>query len=212
MILPHAHARKSSSPSRPKRITRALLPADTIELSRFLIGKLLVARIGGTRSVARIVEVEAYVTGDPASHAFRGPTKRNRVMFGRRGHAYVYRIYGTSWCLNVTSAEPGIAEAVLVRALEPIAGIDAMRARRPGIDDRNLLRGPGRLCAALGIDGSFDGIDLCDAHSPLTLFDDSVRLPTGVSTRIGLTRAAERELRFYARGSKWLSGRVSLSP
>jgi len=211
MILPHVPVRKSSSPSRPKRIARATLPVDTIELSRFLIGKLLVARIGGARSVARIVEVEAYLTGDPASHAFRGPTKRNKVMFGPRGHAYVYRIYGTSWCLNVTSAKPGVGEAALVRALEPVAGIEAMRARRPGIADRDLLRGPGRLCAALGIDGSLDGIDLCAARSPLALFDDRATLPIGVSTRIGLTKAVERKLRFYARGSKWLSGRVSLS-
>jgi DNA-3-methyladenine glycosylase len=189
-----------------------MLPADTIKLSRFLIGKLLVSRIGGTRSVARIVEVEAYVTGDPASHAFRGLTKRNKVMFGPRGHAYVYRIYGTSWCLNVTSAKTGVAEAALIRALEPVSGIEAMRARRPGIPDRDLLRGPGRLCAALGVDGSFDGLDLCAARSPLALFDDGTTLPIGVSTRIGLTRAAERELRYYARGSKWLSGRVSLSP
>ena len=189
-----------------------MLPADTIELSRFLIGKLLVSRLGGKRIVARIVEVEAYVTGDPASHAFRGPTKRNKVMFGRRGHAYVYRIYGTSWCLNVTSAEPGVGEAALIRALEPISGIDAMRVRRPGIADRDLLRGPGRLCAALGIDGSVDGLDLCAGRSPLALFDDGTSLPVGISTRIGLTRAAERELRYYARGSKWLSGRTALSP
>ncbi len=189
-----------------------MLPVDTIELSRFLIGKLLVSRIGGTRSTARIAEVEAYLTGDPASHAFRGPTKRNKVMFGRRGYAYVYRIYGTSWCLNVTSAETGIGEAALIRALEPVTGIEAMRTRRPGVADRDLLRGPGRLCAALGIDGSFDGLDLCAARSPLALFDDGTTLPIGVSTRIGLTRAAQRELRYYARGSKWLSGRVSLSP
>jgi len=189
-----------------------MLPVETIALSRFLIGKLLASRLGGARCVARIVEVEAYVTGDPASHAFRGPTKRNKSMFGRRGHAYVYRIYGTSWCLNVTSAETGVAEAALVRALEPVAGIEAMRARRPGVADRDLLRGPGRLCAALGIDGSLDGIDLCAAGSRLALFDDGTSLPIGVSTRIGLTRAAERELRFYARGSKWLSGRVALSP
>ncbi|HEY1729454.1 MAG TPA: DNA-3-methyladenine glycosylase [Candidatus Baltobacteraceae bacterium] len=189
-----------------------MLPVDTVELSKFLIGKLLVSRIGGTRSTARIVEVEAYVTGDPASHAFRGITKRNKVMFGRRGFAYVYRIYGTSWCLNVTSAKPGVGEAVLIRALEPVAGIDAMRARRPSVADRDLLRGPGRLCAALGIDGAVDGLDLCAARSPLALFDDAVALPIGVSTRIGLTKAAERALRYYARGSKWLSGRASLSP
>ncbi|MGH7714564.1 MAG: DNA-3-methyladenine glycosylase [Vulcanimicrobiaceae bacterium] len=189
-----------------------MLPPDTIELSRFLIGKLLVSRLGGVRTVARIVEVEAYLTGDPASHAYRGITKRNQVMFGRRGHAYVYRIYGTSWCLNVTSAETGIGEAALIRALEPLAGIETMRARRPGVADRDLVRGPGRLCAALGIDGSIDGADLCERDARLALFDDGTQLPIGISARIGLTRAAERELRYYARGSKWLSGRVALSP
>lgn len=189
-----------------------MLPPDTIELSRFLIGKLLVSRLGGARTVARIVEVEAYVTGDPASHAFRGLTKRNKVMFGRRGHAYVYLIYGTSWCLNVTSAEPGIGEATLIRALEPVDGLEVMRERRPGVADRDLLRGPGRLCAALGVDGSIDGIDLCARDAPLALFDDGTKLSIGISTRIGLTRAAERELRYYACGSKWLSGRVALSP
>jgi len=199
-------------PSRLKRIARALLPTDTIELSRFLIGKLLVSRLGGARTVARIVEVEAYLTGDPASHAFRGLTKRNKTMFGSRGHAYVYRIYGTSWCLNVTSAEPGIGEAALIRALEPVAGLDAIRERRPGVPDRDLLRGPGRLCTGLGIDGSIDGLDLCARDAQLALFDDGAKLPIGISTRIGLTRALERKLRYYARGSKWLSGRVALSP
>ena len=189
-----------------------MLPANTIALSRFLIGKLIVSHLDGERTAGRIVEAEAYVTGDPASHAFRGKTKRNAVMFDDRGHAYVYRIYGTSWCLNVTSREPGIGEAVLVRALEPIAGIEIMRKRRHGALDRDLMRGPGRVCAALGIDGTVDGLDLCAIRSPLRLLDDGTRPRIGVSARIGLTRAVERKLRFYARGSAWLSGRVSLSP
>jgi DNA-3-methyladenine glycosylase len=212
MILLPARAQKSSSPSRPKRIVRAMLPLDTIELSRFLIGKLIVSLLDGVRTVGRIVEVEAYLTGDEASHAFRGKTRRNAVMFGPRGYAYVYRIYGTSWCLNVTSQEPGIGEAALIRALEPVSGIPAMRRRRPGVADRDLMRGPGRLCAALGIDGSVDGMDLCAFRAPVRLFDDGANLPIGTSTRIGLTRAADRTLRYYARGSRWLSGRVSLSP
>jgi DNA-3-methyladenine glycosylase len=194
------------------QIFRSRLPSDTVALSRFLIGKLISSRLGGVRTVGRIVEAEAYITGDPASHAFRGMTRRNAAMFGEPGHAYVYRIYGTSWCLNVTSREAGVGEAVLIRALEPVAGIAVMRRRRPGMADRDLLRGPGRLCAALFVDGSVDGIDLCNARSPLRLLDDGVRLRVGISTRIGLTRAAERELRFYARGSAWLSGAVSLSP
>lgn len=195
-----------------QRIVRAMLPAETIELSRFLVGKLIASRLGGMRTVGRIVEAEAYVTGDPASHAYRGMTRRNAAMFAERGHAYVYRIYGTSWCLNVSSQEPGIGEAVLIRALEPIAGLEAMRRRRPDVRDRDLMRGPGRVCAALGIDGTVDGLDLCAPRAPLRLLDDGERPQIGVSTRIGLTRAAERKLRFYARGSAWLSGRISLSP
>ena len=190
-----------------------MLPRDSVELARYLIGKILVSDLGGRnqRTSGRIVEVEAYLTGDPASHAFRGMTRRNAAMFGERGHAYVYRIYGTSWCLNVTSQEPGIGEAVLIRALEPLAGLQIMRRRRTAVDDRNLMRGPGRICAAMAIDGSIDGIDLCAARAPLRLYDDGERPQIGASTRIGLTRAAERELRFYARGSAWLSGRARLS-
>jgi DNA-3-methyladenine glycosylase len=195
-----------------RKIRRAALPPGTIALSRFLIGKLIVSNLGGVRTAGRIVEVEAYLTGDPASHAFGGETKRNSTMFGARGHAYVYLIYGTNWCLNVASEEIGVGEAVLIRALEPVEGIEGMRKRRRGVADRDLLRGPGRLCAALGIDGSVDGLDLCAPRAPLYLADDGSRVTAGTSTRIGLTRAAERELRFYARGSRWLSGRAKLSP
>lgn len=189
-----------------------MLPSRTEALARYLVGKLLVSDLGGRRTSGRIVEVEAYLTGDPASHAYRGKTPRNATMFLERGYAYVYRIYGTSWCLNVTSEETGIGEAVLIRALEPCGGVAVMRERRPGIADRDLLRGPGRLCAALAIDKSTDGLDLCARSSKLRLFEDGTRPRVGVSTRIGLTKAAERELRFYARGSSWLSGRTSLSP
>jgi DNA-3-methyladenine glycosylase len=189
-----------------------MLPRDSESLAQYLIGKILVSYAGGKRSAGRIVEVEAYLSGDPASHAFRGMTRRNAAMFTDRGHAYVYRIYGTSWCLNVSSQDAGVGEAILVRALEPLEGVATMRLRRPGVPDRNLLRGPGRLCEALGIDGAIDGVDLCAVRAAVRLFDDRARPSIAVSARIGLTRAAERELRFYARGSSWLSGRAALSP
>lgn len=189
-----------------------MLPRDSESLARYLIGKVLVSDAGGERTAGRIVEVEAYLTGDPASHAFRGMTRRNAAMFTERGHAYVYRIYGTSWCLNVSSQDAGVGEAILVRALEPLEGIATMRLRRAGATDRNLLRGPGRICEALGIDGSADGMDVCALRATIRLYDDRVRPTIGISTRIGLTRANERELRFYARGSAWLSGRAALSP
>lgn len=198
--------------SRSSYLRRASLPADTAKLARFLIGKIVISDVGGVRSAGRIVETEAYVADDPASHAFRGMTRRNAAMFGRRGHAYVYFIYGMYWCLNVTAQARGVGEAVLIRALEPLGGLEAIRARRPGAADRDLLRGPGRLCAGLGIDGALDGLDLCAPGSALRLAADGARPPIGVSERIGITRAADRKLRFYARGNRYVSGRGALSP
>jgi DNA-3-methyladenine glycosylase len=163
--------------------------------------------------VGRIVETEAYFTNDPASHAFRGPTPRNRAMFGPPLHAYVYFIYGANWCLNVTSEDEGVGAAALVRACEPVAGIERMRALRgrPGLKDRDLARGPGNLCRAFGIGPEFDGADLTTG-SGLWLADDGVVLPVGVSPRIGITKAAEAPLRFYARGNPSVSGPRALSP
>jgi DNA-3-methyladenine glycosylase len=195
------------------RLTRADVPLETAALARCLVGILVVRRIDdGSILSGRIVETEAYPPNDPASHAFRGPTARNRTMFGSHLHAYVYLIYGTAYCLNVSSEPAGIGAAVLIRALEPVEGLALMRARRTAVADRDLLRGPGRLCAALDIDRRFDGTDL-ETDPRLWLADDgSVKPPVGVSTRIGLTRAADVHHRFYARGSRYLSGRRSLSP
>jgi DNA-3-methyladenine glycosylase len=179
-----------------------------------LIGLLLVRRFddGGLVS-GRIVETEAYLPDDPASHSFRGRTERNRTMFGDNFHAYVYFIYGTAYCLNVSTEACGVGAAVLLRALEPLAGIEMLRERRgQGVADRDLLRGPGRLCLALGIDRQFDGADL-ETDASLWLADDGTPLPiVGRSPRIGLTRAADVHQRFYARGNRYLSGRRSLSP
>lgn len=197
-----------------QRVTRATAPCDTDALARFLIGEILVRRLDADRFVAgRIVETEAYAPGDPASHAFRGPTKRNASMFAERLHAYVYFIYGSAYCLNVSSETQGIGAAVLLRALEPLDGIEFMRARRgPAVADRDLLRGPGRLCAAFGIDSQLDGADL-ESDARLWLATDGLRKPAvGVSTRIGLTKAIDFPQRFYARASAYVSGRRELSP
>jgi DNA-3-methyladenine glycosylase len=182
-------------------------------MARALIGKLLVRVVDGERLVARIVETEAYHGEDPASHAYRGETRRNRAMFRPHLHAYVYFIYGANWCLNVSSEEEGIGAAVLIRAAEPLEGAEAMRARRgrPELRERELARGPGNLCRALGIGPALDGADLEDDPT-LWLADDGTVLPVGVSARIGLTKAAERELRFYARGNPSVSGPRALSP
>lgn len=163
--------------------------------------------------MGRIVETEAYRWDDPASHSFRGKTRRNRAMFEKHLVAYVYLIYGTNWCLNVTSEAEGVGAAVLVRALEPLEGMEAMRALRgrAGLRDRDLARGPGNVCRALGIGPEFDGADL-ETQRGLWLADDGIELPVGVSTRIGITRAAEHPLRFYARGNPSVSGPRALSP
>jgi DNA-3-methyladenine glycosylase len=197
-----------------RRLGRADVPLATGALARFLIGVLLVRRFDdGRLASGRIVETEAYLPDDPASHSFRGRTERNRTMFGNNLHAYVYFIYGTAYCLNVSTEAPGIGAAVLIRALEPVESIALLRERRgAGVADRDLLRGPGRLCLALGIDRRFDGADL-ETDAGLWLADDgSIRPAIGLSPRIGLSRAADVHQRFYARGSRYLSGRRALSP
>jgi DNA-3-methyladenine glycosylase len=166
-----------------------------------LVGKLLVHRDG---RVARLVEVEAYDQHDPAAHTFRGPTARNASMFGPPGHLYVYRSYGLHWAANATCAEPGTGAGVLLRAAEPLAGIDAMAALRGTQDPRTLLAGPGRLAQAFGIDRGLDGSDLC-GEGALTLLDDGATPEVLACRRIGITKAADLPLRFVAKGSRFLS-------
>jgi DNA-3-methyladenine glycosylase len=196
-----------------RRLGRADLPADTIALSRALIGVLLVRVYDGEPLVGRILETEAYMPSDPASHAFRGRTRRNGAMFGEPLHAYVYFIYGANWCLNVTAEGTGVGAAALIRACEPVAGIATMRALRgrAHLNDRELLRGPGNLCRAMAIGPAFDGADLA-TDSALWLADDGAAVEVGTSVRIGLTRATEAPLRFYARGNPSVSGPRALSP
>jgi DNA-3-methyladenine glycosylase len=188
------------------RLHRVDLPIDTARLARFLIGKTLIHDLPEGRLSGRIVETEAYVVGDAAGHAFRGRSQRNRSLFLERGHAYVYVAYGLHFMLNVTGEVSGVGAGVLLRALEPLEGIDLMRARRGQAPLIDLARGPGRLAQAMGIGLRHDGLDLC-AVGPLWL-GDSVR-PTGApgrSERIGISRATQRLLRFYERGSPYVSG------
>jgi len=196
-----------------ERLTREDLPTGTRALARALVGKLLVRELAGETLIGRIVETEAYFPNDPASHAFRGPTERNRTMFAPALHAYVYFIYGANWCLNVTSEKAGIGAAALIRACEPLAGLATMHALRgrAGLRDRDLARGPGNLCKAFAIGPAFDGVDLA-AGPELWLADDGTRLAIGISSRIGITKAADAPLRFYARGNASVSGPRSLSP
>lgn len=172
-----------------------------------MLGAILVCDDGRERLAARIVETEAYLpVVDAASHAFAGPTARNRSMYLRRGHAYIYFIYGTYYCLNVSSEDEGVGAAVLLRAAEPLEGLASMRRRRGVMRPIDLARGPGRLAQAFGLTRRQDGLDLCSARSPLWLAAGTAPSGVGASVRIGLTRDAQRELRFFERGCAFVSG------
>ena len=191
---------------RLRRLRRAELPADSVELARYLIGKVVVHDTDDGKLSGRIVETEAYPPGDSAGHAFRGETPRNRTLFLRRGHAYVYFTYGSSFMLNVTSEGAGVGAGVLLRALEPLEGIDVMQRLRGGASLLDLARGPGRLAEAMQIDFKQDGLDLC-AVGPLWLATSQRDTGAiGKSVRIGITRNVDRKLRFYERGSPYVSG------
>jgi DNA-3-methyladenine glycosylase len=194
-----------------RSLRRSELPIDTIALARGLIGAVLVRELPEGIASGRIVETEAYVIGDAAGHAYRGMTPRNRSLFLAPGHAYVYLAYGTSYMLNVSSEMPGIGAGVLIRALEPLEGIPVMQLNR-GIERvSDLVRGPGRLAAALRIDLRLDGVDLC-RKGPLWLGQgDHEPREIARSTRIGISRDANRLLRFYLRGSPFISGARSLN-
>lgn len=193
------------------QLGRSELPIDTIALARYLIGTVLVRELPEGIASGRIVETEAYVVGDAAGHAYRGITPRNRSLFLERGHAYVYLAYGISCMLNVSSEMPGVGAGVLIRALEPLEGVPIMRHNR-GIERlRDLARGPGRLAAALRVDRLLDGLDLC-REGPLWLGrGDHEPGEIGESIRIGISREADRVLRFYLRGSPFVSGSKSLN-
>jgi DNA-3-methyladenine glycosylase len=164
-----------------------------------LIGAtLLCDGVGGV-----IVEVEAYDHEDPAAHGFRGKTARNASMFGAAGHAYVYRSYGVHWCVNFVCEDVGVASAVLIRALEPVEGIETMRARRGVADDRLLCAGPGRLCQALAITRDHDGLPLDEP--PFELRARKAQASVVRGPRVGITKAADRPWRYGLAGSRFVS-------
>lgn len=177
-------------------------------LARALLGRVLVRREGRRLLAGRIVEVEAYRgANDPASHAYRGPTPRNRVMFGPAGHAYVYFTYGMHHCVNVVAARAGIAEAVLLRALEPLAGQGRMRERRGDVADMRLARGPGCLAQALGLTRADDGADLVTgalwiAAAPC----DRGGLRVARGPRVGIRAGTHHAWRFWLAGHPAVSG------
>jgi DNA-3-methyladenine glycosylase len=193
-------------------LRRVDLPADTVDLARALLGAIVVRNTPAGRMSGRIVETEAYLPGDPASHAYRRQTERNGAMFLPLGHAYVYLAYGTSFMLNVSSEAEGVGAAVLVRGLHPLSGLELMQANRGPCRPRDLTRGPGRLAMALAIDRRLDGVDLTRGAGPLWLGTDRHRPGRiGTSVRIGITKAADRLLRFFVAGDPFVSGPVKLN-
>lgn len=195
-----------------QRLTRSELPVDTAELARFLIGKVVVRETPEGLISGAIVETEAYVVGDAAGHAYRGVTPRTRSLFLEPGHAYIYLSYGSAYMLNVSSEAAGVGAGVLIRALEPLEGVPIMRLNRGFPSLRDLARGPGRLAKALRIERWADGLDLCQ-DGPLWLaHGDRDPGEIGQGVRIGLSKDADRPLRFYLRGSSFVSGPRSLNP
>lgn len=177
-----------------------------------LLGHWLVRKTPRGLCGGPIVEVEAYLADDPACHAFGGRTSRNEVMWGRPGLAYVYFIYGNHYCVNAVCRPEGIAEAVLIRAIEPAIGVDLMLKNRSGRTLRELVNGPGKLCEALQITRKLDGADLSDPESPLVIAENperaaflSARSPLVAGRRIGISKAADLPLRFHLKGSSFAS-------
>ncbi len=193
-------------------IGRDELPDDTVAQSKWLLGKLVIRRTAEGTMIGRIVETEAYLHNDAAAHSFRGMTPRNRSLFLEKGHAYVYIAYGVSMMLNVSAGKEGVGTGVLIRALEPVTGVDLMEKNRRLTKLRDLTRGPGRLAQAFAVDLTLQGLDMC-RRGTLWLGKDvypAVRI--GKSKRIGITKNAEPLLRFYVKGNPFVSGPRALSP
>lgn len=190
-------------------LPRSFYEQDTLDTARMLLGQKVVRRLpdGGTVSGV-IVETEAYLTGDPACHAYRGQTPRNAAMFGPPGHAYVYFTYGLHMMLNLVCAQEGVAEAVLIRALEPLEGVETMRRLRGGaMATKQLTNGPGKLAQALALTRAADNHkDVTDPHGDLVVVPHEFPpFETVATTRIGISQGVELPWRFYVRGNPYVS-------
>lgn len=195
---------------RIRRLRRTQLPTDTLALAQYLIGKTLVHDLQSVRLSGRIVETEAYPVGDAAGHAFGGRTASRESLYLPHGHAYVYFTYGSCFMMNVSSELKDTGAGVLIRAVEPLEGIQFMERRRGTKVLRDLTRGPGRLAQAMDINKRYDGVNLCVAGK--LWLGDAVRSTgeIGATIRIGITRDVHQPFRFYERGNKFVSGPKSL--
>ncbi len=184
---------------------------DTVRVARALLGCIVESRLNGNITAGRIVEVEGYIgPGDPAAHGYGNRrTQRNAALFGPPGTSYVYFIYGMHWCFNAVTEKDGYPAAVLIRALEPIGGIDIMEKRRGHSNVRLLCSGPARLCQALGITAAVNGLSLVDGPVCIKRARSRERIQIDACPRIGITKASEWPLRFVERKSPWLSHPIS---
>ncbi len=189
------------------RLPRSFYFQPTLTVAKRLLGQLIIRKYRGASLVGKIVEVEAYRGSiDPASHAYRGKTMRNEVMFREGGHLYVYFTYGMHFCANVVTQKEGLAEAVLIRGVEPVKGLDLMRKLRgKGIDDFNLTNGPAKFCQAFGIGRKDNGTVLLGNEIFLAAGEKIPRSKVGVSTRIGIRNATEKQWRYFVKGNPWVS-------
>lgn len=194
-----------------RMLDRNFYNRPTLKVTKELLGKYLVVEQDGNYVSGKIVETEAYIgPDDPASHAYRGLTPRNRIMFGDPGYAYVYLTYGMHHCLNFVTEKKGFPAAVLIRALEPADGIEIMKKRRKVEDLENLTNGPAKLCQALGIDRTLNGADLC---SDTIYVEDRGDKPTNIvsSSRIGIKEGKDKKWRFYIANNEFVSKSMLLS-
>ena len=201
------------SSARSRKLPRSFYLQPTLAVARGLLGKLFVRKLGRRILIGKIVEVEAYREGDPASHSYRGKTKRNEVMFGEAGHLYVYFTYGMHFCGNVVTRNMGTGEAVLIRAVEPVHDIEVMRKKRGftwnETNDSKLTNGPAKFCQAFGIGREQNGIDLQGDEIFIAKEKTERTFSLGRSTRVGIRKGAEKEWRFYIKGNTFVSHRQS---
>lgn len=187
------------------RISKEFFRKSTIDLAKSLLGCTLVHKTSLGKFSGKIVETEAYLEKDPASHSYSGKKKRNSVMFDSAGHAYVYFTYGMHHCFNVVANKEGIGEAVLIRALEPLEGIEIMKKLRKKSEEKNLCNGPAKLVQAMNIKKYHNGLNLLSPHSKLYILKGDNYKKIVSAKRIGISKAQNKLLRFYIKGNEFIS-------